>query len=228
MFRRLLLINIIFYLALGFPLFAQEVDNSFKFKDGIIRLDEQFIIFPAGKMGNSLYRDREHLVSDPDLELFDIKKSLDGYVYVGRTTADTYKLGYIGNSEESDGRLRTYSGGYYQLRVDSYRKLYRINNQQKIQDLLPRSRTANGLVVSPAGTGAFYHISKGESVEDEDGKVRHRVTFKIHIIKPETLERIDLAGGVEDYSYRLKLQWVDENTLQYKLSDGQIHQIDIR
>ncbi|PCI25248.1 MAG: hypothetical protein COB67_10920 [SAR324 cluster bacterium] len=195
---------------------------------GIVEFKDDYQIFPAGQQGNSIYRERTHLVSRKNLILFDIHEAPVGYIYAGTTATKQQVLGYTGSAA---AKFKNMGMGYYQLRTKSKKssvsKLYRLVND-KIQDLLPNSRTANGLTVNKNGKAVFFHIAKGERVQQEDGPDRYRYTFKIHVVEPDSGQIITLPSIIQDFRSSLKIKWLSDNMLGYVLSDGQTAQISYR
>lgn len=192
--------------------------------DGVQRIDNRFQIFPENKVSNTAYKNSKKVVSIPHLTLTGIIDASDGYIFMGKNESDQKVLGFEGNPEVEFIPL---NGGFYQLIIrNKISRLYWINHNSKIENLLPKSKTAAGLVFNNMDKSAFYHISKGEEITTEEGRVRYQYTFRIHIANTKTFKIIHLAKTVNDFRPRLRLQWVDENTLQYKLSNGDVEIID--
>ena len=217
-----LMISLIF--AIG--LLAQTTEKSENTPIGIKEIKPGFQVFPYGKMGNTLYADKKKIVSRADLILHDIMEAPLGYVYYGTNETQEDVLGYVGSDTAEFNRLE---GGFYHLNMaDGKKKLYRVTQDKRIQNLLPRSNTATGLVYNDVDKAAFYHITKGETVEVADGSERYQYTFRIHIVKDKDERVIDLPDTVSDFRYRLRLNWVNPSTLEYTLSNGQKETIVIR
>jgi len=188
--------------------------------DGVQRISNKIQIFPENKASNTAYKNKKKVVSVPSLTLIGISEASDGYIYMGKNESDQKVLGFSGNPEVEFIPL---NGGFYQLIIrKKLTEIYWINQNGEIENLLPRSKTANGLVFNNVDKSAFYNISKGETVETEEGRERFQYTFKIHIANTKTFEIKHLKKTVSDFRSRLRLQWVDENTLQYKLSNGNV------
>ncbi len=194
----------------------------------IIQIGDAYQIFPESDFGNSIYREQRHLFSSRNLALFDVREVPDGYIYAGRNHSGEDVLGYQGGANTKFLALKS---GYYQLILKegidkrNISKIFRLNDG-KIQDLLPRRKTANGLVVNEDGRGAFFHISKGEIIEREDGEARYQYTFRVHIVEPGSAQVIDIPTPISDFRSRLKMSWLSDNVLQYSLSDGTSGQVD--
>ncbi len=195
--------------------------------DGILKLNNQFSIFPDNKLGNSVYLNKKRLVSRDDLTMVDIVQAPDGYIYHGLDENGSSVLGFSGNE---DAKFIQLPGGFYYLVTDknSKKKIYWISGNRKIEDLLPRRNTGSGLVFNGSDKAVFYHIAKGETIETEEGKERYQYTFKIHIANTETRSVRHLPLSVTDFSLRLRLEWTDENTIKYTLSNGQAETVSIQ
>lgn len=202
-----------------------SVENEVVTKTPVKHINDQYQIFPDLDLGNSLYKDQTLLFRNEKLALFDVHEVPDGFLYAGKDASGDLVIGYQGGP---DTKFLSFKKGYYQLILErGISKLYRVSNG-KIQDLLPRYITANGMVVSEDGRGAFFHISKGEIIEDEEGLERYQYTFKIHIVEPESEQVINIPLPITDYRSRLKMHWSSEHKLEYSLSDGMTGQVNYR
>lgn len=206
-------------LCLVSSLLAQTTEKSENIINGVVEIKPGFQIFPVGKLGNTLYMQGKKLVSQENIVLYDVVEGPEGYVYCGIDENETAILGFVGPDTVEFTQLE---GGYYQLvTADRKRKLYRVINKNEIQNLLPRSNTANGLVYNNIDKAAFFHISKGETIEMDDGTERYQYTFKIHIVKDDDPRIVNLPDTITDFRSRLKLDWVDQNTIQSTLSNNE-------
>ncbi len=212
---------LIFCIGLLFSLtaLAQSEEKSQNSINGIKEIGTGFQVFPEGKLGNALYKEGKKVVSREDLILQAIAEAPDGFVYCGTNESEELVLGYTGSNTTVFNAL---DGGYYELIAKSgKRKLYRLTAEHEIQNLLPRSNTAGGLVYNQEDKAAFYHITKGETVEAENGKLRYQYTFRIHIVRDNDPRVIHLPETISDFKSKLTLNWIDRNTLQFTLSDNQ-------
>ncbi len=213
-------------LLFAFALLAQTSEKSENDNDGIKEIKPGFQVFPDGKMGNTLYADKKKLVTREDLILRDVVEAPEGYVYYGVNELDEGVLGYTGSETTEFSEIE---GGFFTLvTAEGKRRLYRINPNNKIQDLLPRSNTASGLVYNNADKAAFFHITKGETIETDDGRQRYQYTFKIHIVKDGVDKVTHLPETVSDFRSRLRMKWINRDTLQYTLSNDQKETIVIK
>ncbi len=201
---------------------ASESQNG-----SILKLNDRFQIFPDNKKGNAIYLDKKRLFSRNDLTLTNIAIAPEGYVYSGLDENGNSMLGYTGNQ---DAKFIQLQGGLYQLTLgrNGKKKIFWINGRHQIEDLLPRRNTATGVVYNKINRAAFYHIAKGETIETEDGKERYQYTFNLHIANTQTYEVKHLPIIIKDFSLKLRLEWVDEDTLKYTLSNGQTETADVQ
>ncbi len=198
---------------------AETTEKSENNTGGVVDLEGPFKVFPAGKKGNTLYKKNKKIISKDDLILMNVIEELGGFVYYGINESNQPILGYVGDPKTT---FTSQDGGFYQLITENGRKrIYRLNEKKEIQNLLPRSNTASGLVYNNIDKAAFIHITKGETIETEDGKLRYQYTFKIHIVKIKEDQIVHLPNLINDFKSSIKLEWLDVNTLQYSLSNGQ-------
>ncbi len=224
------LILILTILLLDTTLYAVETQSETQdtpSADGVIRINEHFMIFPDSKLGNSVYFDKRKLVSRDDLTMVDIVEAPEGFIYHGLDENGNSILGFTGNPQVNFIRLQ---GGFYQLITgkNGKKKIYWINSELKIEDLLPRRNTGTGLVFNGVDKAVFYHITKGEIVQTEEGKERYQYTFRLHVADTQSRRVRHLPVSVKDYFIRLRLEWMDESTIKYTLGNGQVETVAIR
>ena len=195
-------------------------------KDGVLTIKDRYQIFPVNRLGNTIYVDNKKLASQAGLAMIDLIEASGGFVYHAKDETEQSQLGFTGGE---DAKFKALDGGFYLLSTKEFgNKIYRLNSDNLIQNLLPRYKTAGGLVYNNADKAAFFHISKGENIETEDGRLRYLYTFKIHVAKIEEPTVINLPLSISDYTPNLRMTWIDEETLQYSLSDGSIDRITIK
>ena len=205
-----------FFTIWAVTLQAEEAEKSDS-KIPIVSIGGNYQIFPEKSLGNGVYRKGDFLISDPELAIFDIYNCPGGYIYAGKDSAGKTVLRYNGEKNAKFSRLHS---RYYQLILKSgISKLYRVY-RGKIQDLLPKSITANGMAVNRNGRGAFFHISKGETIIDDNGVNRYQYTFKIHIVEPGSNRVINVQTPISDFIPELRISWASSSVLEYTLSNG--------
>ncbi|MCP4754240.1 MAG: hypothetical protein GY866_25415 [Proteobacteria bacterium] len=209
-----------------FTALAETEEKKDNVPSGVAKIDENFQIFPVNKIGNTIYLNNKKVVSRPDLILLDILEAPEGYVYGGIDHSEKSVIGYTG---APGAEIIPLDGEFYQLITEKgIKKIYRLDKQSKIRNMLAKSNTASGLVFNQIDKAAFFHIAKGETIETEDGKKRYLYTFKLHIVDVETATVKHLPEKISDFTHRLKLEWENDDTLRYTLSDEQTATITIR
>jgi hypothetical protein len=203
---------------------AQTGDENVE--GGIVIVDDTFTIFPKNRPGNSIYLKNKRLISVENLTLENIIALPEGYIYQGTDMQENQRLGFVG---DPDTQFISLENGFYQLivRNGAKRKLYWISQEKEIIDLLPRYNTATGLAFNQVDKAVFFHISKGETVETDDGRQRYQYTFRLHLFDTETGDVEQLPKVITDFRFPLRLSWLDENTIQYALSNGMRETISV-
>jgi len=189
--------------------------------DSIVKLNARFQIFPGNKLGNTIYLNNKKLVKRDDLAMIDVVEAPEGYIYHGLDEGGNSVLGYTG---DQDAKFIPLPAGLYHLLLgnNGKKKIYWINGKRQIEDLLPRRNTGTGVVYNNVDKAVFYHIAKGETIETEDGRERYQYTFRLHVINTQTYKVMHLPKTIKDFSLRLRLEWMDEDTIKYTLSDGKV------
>lgn len=195
---------------------AIESQNS-----SIVKLNDRFQIFPDNKLGNTIYLNKKKLVTRDDLALIDIVEAPKGYIYHGLDESGNSVLGYTG---DPDAKFIQQPAGLYHLILanNGKKKIYWINDKHRIEDLLPRRNTATGLTYNNVDKTVFYHIAKGETIETEEGRERYQYTFRLHVVNTQTYKVMHLPVTIKDFSLKLRLEWMDEDTIKYTLSNGKV------
>ncbi len=218
-------VNLLLLLVFSTFLFSNVVAPSVTAREsqtnGIVKLNDRFQVFPDNKLGNTIYLNNKKLVTRDDLSLIDIVEAPEGYIYHGLDENGNSVLGYIG---DPDTKFILLPAGLYHLILadNSKKKIYWINGKRQIEDLLPRSKTGTGLKFNNVDKAVFYHIAKGETIETEDGRERYQYTFRLHVVNTQTHKVMHLPMTIKDFSPKLRLEWTDEDTIKYTLSNGKI------
>ena len=223
----MLLVALVLFLACSsLPLLAQDFLDADKTHRGVVSVGKNYQIFPENRIGNSVYLKNKWLFSTTDLIMQDAISALDGHVYHAKNKAGKDVLGYAGGNEK-DEFIQLFSG-YYLLKSKPYRrKIYRLDPNGKIQDLLPRSKTATGMLSNGAGKAIFYHISKNIKETDDAGNEVMYHIFKLHLVDDKLVEIKTLEKSVKDYRWKLKLKWKNKDTLLLEKSDGSKEKIPL-
>jgi hypothetical protein len=183
-------------------------------------------IFPENRPGNAVYGEGTLLLTVPGQIIQDVVPlpTKNKFIYLVRR-ADTRTVAVRNGSNDPAPRVTEVSPGYYfvvtVLDGVAYKKLLRLTPGNLI-DLLPLSKTADGITVGPKGI-AFFHIGKSDQQPDgkpvysmgvhfasfDDGKVRHL---------PEMI-----GNALPSFAFK----WLDETHFEFKLADGTSRTVSI-
>ena len=192
-------------------------------------------IYPENRIGNGIYLEKKLLDSHPQRVILNIVniKDTDNHVYIYRGFDGVLGLDIVKNNTREDVRFWQVDPEFYQYsnRTSGTRRVFRIF-EDKIIPLLPNLRTGSGVTTSKTHA-AFYHISNSKNVTgiNQNGqKTTKRVyTFRLHVIKRDLEDLVSLYDlPIKDANYLLKLNWKNEHSLIYKLSNGKKYTIDLR
>jgi hypothetical protein len=176
-------------------------------------------LFPENRSGNAVYGDNTLLLTLPGQVIQDVVAlpAKNKFIYLARQ-GDTRTVGVRNGTNDPTPRINEVSPGYYYvvtvLDGVAYKKLVRINGANLV-DLLPSSKTTDGITVGPTGV-LFFHI--GKSVDGPDGKPRFSIG--IHFAPFEAGKVRHLAQQVENTLPSVGLKWMDDTRFQYTLTDG--------
>jgi hypothetical protein len=98
--------------------------------------------------------------------------------------------------------------------------------------LLAHLRTGAGVATS-TNHAIFYHITGSKDITSTNSSglefTQKVYTFRLHLINRNFKKIQSLSNlQVQDISYRLKLKWVNEFSISYKLSNGKKETVDLR
>lgn len=224
--RRILLIALVlFFTCSNHSVWAQEFLDADGAHRGVVQVSKNYKVFPENRLGNSIYFKDEWLSSKKNYIMVDAISAFEGHVYHAKDKDGKDQLGYLGDEKNEFTRLFS---GYYLLKSKPYRrKIYRIAPDGKVQDLLPRSKTATGLLSNGAGKAIFYHISKNLKETDESGEETLFHLFKLHLVDEKVQEIKTLEKVIKDSRWRLKLKWKNPDTLLLRKADGTEEEIPL-
>ena len=192
-------------------------------------------IYPENRVGNGIYIEKKLLDSHPQRVIINIVniKDTDNHVYIYRGFSGALGLDIVKNNTGEDVRFWQVDPEFYQYsnRTSGTRRVFRIF-EDKIIPLLPNLRTGTGVAISQTHA-IFYHISNSKnvtSINQNGQKTTKRVyTFRLHVIKRDLEDLVSLYDlPIKDANYLLKLNWKNEHSLIYKLSNGKEYTIDLR
>jgi len=201
---------------------------------GIVDLSP-YQIYPENRMGNGIYLDNKLLDSHPQRVILNITsiKNTKSYVYLYRAQNGVLGLDIVKNDADGDARFWKVDPEFYQYtnRDFGIQRVFRIF-QDKVLPLLTHLRTGAGVATS-TNHAIFYHITDSKDITRTNSsgqQITQRVyTFRLHLIN-RNFEKIQslLNLQVQDVSHRLKLKWVNEYSISYKLSNGKKETVDLR
>ena len=192
-------------------------------------------IYPENRIGNGIYLDKKLLDSHPQRVILNITsiKNTKSHVYLFRGQNGVLGLGIIKNEADGDARFWKVDPEFYQYtnRTFGMQRVFRIF-QKKIVPLLTNLRTGAGIATS-TNHAILYHITDSKDITritSSGQEITQRVyTFRLHLINRNFKKIKSLFNlQVQDVSYRLKLKWVNEYSVSYKLSNGKVETVDLR
>jgi hypothetical protein len=201
---------------------------------GILDL-RPYQIYPENRIGNGIYLDKKLLDTHPQRAILNITsiKNTKSYVYLFRDQNGVLGLGIIKNEADGDARFWKVDPEFYQYtnRTSGIQRVFRIY-QEKIVPLLTNIRTGAGVATS-ANHAILYHITDSKDITRTNSsgqEITQRVyTFRLHLINRNFKKMQSLSNlQVQDFSYLLKLKWVNEYSVSYKLSNGKEETVDLR
>ncbi len=192
-------------------------------------------IYPENRIGNGIYLDKKLLDTHPQRVILNITsiKNTKSYVYLFRAQNGVLGLDIVKNEADGDARFWKVDPEFYQYTNRTYgiQRVFRIF-QDKMIPLLTHLRTGTGVATS-TNHAIFYHITDSKDITRTNSsgqEITQRVyTFRLHLIN-RNYEKIQslLNIKVMDVSHRLKLKWVNEYSVSYKLSNGKKETVDLR
>ena len=201
---------------------------------GILDL-RPYQIYPENRIGNGIYLDKKLLDTHPQRVILNITsiKNTKSYVYLFRTQNGVLGLGIVKNEADGDARFWKVDPEFYQYTNSTFgiQRVFRIY-QEKIIPLLTNIRTGAGVATS-TNHAILYHITASKDITrttSSGQEITQRVyTFRLHLINRNFKKIQSLFNlQVQDVSYRLKLKWVNEYSVSYKLSNGTEETVDLR
>ena len=224
----------ILLLLLPHEVWAVETFSRDSEHRGIVDL-APYQIYPENRMGNGIYLDNKLLDSHPQRVILNITsiKNTKSYVYLFLAQNGVLGLDIVKNDADGDARFWRIDPEFYQYtnRDFGIQRVFRIF-QNKVVPLLAHLRTGAGVATS-TNHAIFYHITGSKDITRTNSSglefTQKVYTFRLHLIN-RNFEKIQslLNLPVQDISYRLKLKWVNEYSISYKLSNGKKETVDLR
>jgi len=217
-------------MALGFvlatPAWAQQPLGTGASHKGIVPAGI-YQIFPENRPGNGVYLDGTLLLTAPGQTLLSAAQLAPGgrFVYLARGADGKPVVGVNVLQGDTQPRLSEPVKGYPYVvsgfEGQGYKKFYRVT-ESAVTDLLPTSRTADGLSVGPQGV-VFFHVgATATSVAAAPGEAvpAGKYGIRLHWLNPQTGSVKHLGRSILNGLPTLKLAWLDDGRIQYTLSDG--------
>ena len=226
--QRLLILLALLALPLG-ALGAEQIPADQDHR-GIVFF-EPYQVFPEKRPGNGIYLRNRLLFTFPGHTIvYLLPLALEGrFVYSAINPGGRAILGvFLLPSDRSPRVTRIAQDFYYAVIVIEeivIKKMFRLMPNNSIADLLPQSKTADGVTAGVPGV-AFYHVSTVERTI-QNGRSLNRFGLRLHLalFSEERLRTLDYP--VYNTLPSLTLSWADETTLQYTLADGRVEAVSI-
>ena len=183
-------------------------------------------IFPENRAGNGVYLNNQLMVSSPGNTIIQVVPLLkEGrFVYLARNAAGRSEVAVRLAGSDPPPRLKRLADGlYYAVMVIEevvYKKVYRVLQDGVIVDVLPRSKTADGMTPGESGL-LFYHVAGAETIEHE-GKTIYQFALRLHLLMYQEERLCNLDYPVINTLPRLQLTWKNDASVEYTLADGRV------
>jgi len=192
---------------------------------------EPYQVFPEKRPGNGIYLRNRLLFTLPGHTLvYLLPLALEGrFVYLATDPGGRSVLGVFLLPTDRPPRVtRIAEDFYYAVIVVEeivVKKMFRVMSNHSIADLLPQSKTADGVTPGVPGV-AFYHVSTVERTI-QNGRSVNRFGLRLHLalFSEERLRTLDYP--VFNTLPSLTMTWADETTLQFALADGRVEAVSI-
>lgn len=190
---------------------------------GVIQIDS-YVIFPENRSGNAVYLEDKMIYSREGETILDVLPlPVEGrFIYLARDANEDMTLRVFTTSYDGKIQVKKVAEGVFHAKMDldgvPYKKMYRLIDN-KILDLLPTSKTADGPVAGASGV-VFFHVASASDSEDEEGKLKQVFGLRVHLTQGEAVRLRSLDFVVKNALPRLKIEWVDAETVAYTLDNG--------
>ncbi len=179
---------------------------------GPVTLHDDFTIFPVNKFGNTIYKHNTKILSFPDLILKGVKAIKNNYIYYGITRENKPVLRL---QADSGFAFKSLGHNFYQLsNTREYTlMLFRISPSNKIQNLLPKSKSAQGLIYNHKGTAVFFNILVANIVTKNDRK-QYVYRLQLHLVRDAQEKVVTIPNAIE--TMKLKIKWNTDHSIAYQ------------
>ena len=208
--NRIILSLVLFLIIAPLCLSAREffADESHV---GELKLNDGLSIFPHNRVSNSIYLNRQLILSIEGQTIFDAAKIPSGFVYASINNEEEITLNYyLEPKTEYEIARRDLEGLLLQVKEKSAPILYYIKNNERITSINIPYRSAGGFSVHPSGSVAFFYINKFT------GTAPNRVfTMTIGVYNQASNSIVIKPEQVNNTEAKLDFNWVDEKILGY-------------
>ena len=187
-------------------------------------------MFPENRPENAVYLNNRVLLSLPGATITTLVElpRPGRFAYLAQKANGATILGVSLLRSDPPAKIKKFSNSFFHatMVIDGvvYKKLYRIV-QNQIIDLLPNSKTADGVTAGPAGL-TFYHVSSVETME-RNGRNVNVFNLRLHLALFEDERLRNLDYPIPNALPSLKLAWSDDATIEVKLAQGQVELVSI-
>ncbi|MBI3992623.1 MAG: hypothetical protein HY342_05075 [Candidatus Lambdaproteobacteria bacterium] len=201
---------------------AQELSTDAQHQ-GLIAFGD-FQIFPQNRRGNGVYANNRLIFNLPEETVVYVQPlpQPGRMVYLAKNEQGQARLGVVLGARDPEPRVTRLGARYFHavMVVDGvvYKKVYFVTAEDTVVDLLPSSKTADGLTLGPGGL-LFYHVAAANH-EEQDGKPVSTFDLRVHLVPPDGEQARHLGYPILNSLPRLDMEWIDANRIRYRLSDG--------
>ena len=197
---------------------------------GIIKFDA-YEVFPENREGNAVYQDQKIILSEPGKTITHVLPLPEEgrFLYVTRDETGKMNLGVKLKDTDLKPRITEFGHNvFFVVMVMNevvYKKVYRVVQNNTVQDLLPSSKTADGVTAGKVGV-LFYHVASINR-EGSTGSGTTDFNLRLHLVlfEEERLRHLDYP--IINTLPSLKLDWEDETSASYTLADGRQETLSI-
>ena len=216
--KKYLLIALIVYNIL--PLQGQAI-NIHTDHQSVITFAGNYQIFPKDRINNAIYKQSEYFFSENNYSIITGEVVAEGILLFLRDDQQEIKMVYLNDKQQH--QFEDIGNGFAILTIDNRRKLYRVNAEDIVEELLPGLRSGGGLVYNTQKTAAFYHINNIQT-----DKQKKMYFFRIHILPFKDTVKKTISINIADTVPYIQLRWKTNQVLQYKLSGNRVKEINVR
>jgi len=192
-------------------------------------------IFPENRLGNGVYLDGVLLFALPGQTILGVAQLAPRgrLIYLARSSDGKRTVGVRTLAGDAAPRTSEPAKGYEYVTAGfdglGYKKFFRITDTS-ITDLLPMSRTADGLTIGQKGI-LFYHVGSSAAAQAAAGAPGEPPAgaygIRLHWLNADTGAVRHLGRTIYSNAPTIKLTWLDDDQFQYTLSDGKTESLDI-